>query len=283
MDERTPDTPEEPTPPSDVPPETRGAEMADDTPVRAVTPDPHAAEPVPPAQEGMRLGADDTVVRPETDEPNGPVEGLLHAAATEVAAEAPGEARAAEMEAIHLGIEDEGVEAAQIMGLMIATAVSVVALVLFIVFLFYLPARDATVVAVENVPEDRYVELNETRVEGLSLLTDYAVSPEGEGRYRIPIEAAMAQVAAADSVEASPYVTPIDFNLSWIDLLPASSVYQSASEQDADRLLFPASPSEIAEGDAPVVLDAAEADDVGPLGEFEGADGPADDDVLDEE
>ena len=83
------------------------------------------------------------MIRPEQDEPNGPLGGLVHAAATETHAEV-GDSNAAEAEAVRLGVEDEGVEAGQLIGLIAATILSVVFIVLALYFIFYIPKLSAT-------------------------------------------------------------------------------------------------------------------------------------------
>ena len=212
MEDRTPDTPE-------------------------TTPNPHRGEPLPPPQEGQRPEADSDIVRPEEEEPNGPLEGLLHAAATEVKAKthAPEEASEADIEAMRLGVEDEGIESSQIMGLVIATIAAIAALVLFIVFLFYIPTVDSSRSDAADVPSDRYEELRESRAEALSLIGQYATNPSDSSRYLIPVEAAMERIVSqyglregvAQEAAADP-VSRTDFNLSWITVTPPAATERQA-------------------------------------------------------
>lgn len=186
----------------------------------ADTADPHRAEPAPPPQEGLRPETDAAVVRPESDEPGGPVGGLFHTAAVEAAQEAPVKTPGANAEAAYLGIEEEGVESSQIFGLMLATVVGVISLGLALYFIFYLPKLNDTAGSAEAVPLDRRVEQREVRADAENLLGQYAVNPDAEGRYRVPVGAAMQQTVQAyggrgDSTAAGP-VTRADFNLAWI-------------------------------------------------------------------
>jgi hypothetical protein len=214
-----------------------------DTPRRepdADTANPHRAEPAPPPEEGLRPEADPALARPQTEEPNGPVGGLVHAAVVEAAQEAPFHSPAADAEAAFLGVEEEGVESSQIFGLMLATVASIVCLVLSLYFIFYLPKLSDTTATAEDVPADRYVEQRELRAEAENLLSQYAVNPEAAGRYRIPIGAAMQQTARAyggrgDSALAGP-VSRADFNLTWISLSPPPAV---ASADDPGAALAP--------------------------------------------
>lgn len=183
------------------------------------TPDTPDSTLVP--EEGRRPEADPSVARPDQEEPNGPVEGLLHATATEVAAKVSDDP-AVEAEAEALGVEDEGIESGQIMGLVIATMFSIAVVVLTIVFLFYLPTLNQTEVEMANVPGERYEELRENRAEGLGLISAYATDANDPTVFRIPIEEAMEQVArqAGSADEGNGLVSRTDYNLSWIDVNP---------------------------------------------------------------
>lgn len=236
MAKHTPDNPEERT-------EDRGAEMAADAPPRPTdeTVDPHRAEPAPPPEEGLRPEADPSIVRPAEQEPYGPYGGLVPAAASEAAHEAPVPAPSAEAETAYLGVEEESVESAQIFGLMLATILAVVTIVLSIYFIFYLPKLNDTETAAEDVPAERLVELRELRAEAENLLGQYAVNPDAEDRYRIPVDVAMQQVVAAYRDPDGPpalYTDRVGFNLSWANLNPAPAV---ASDLDPGAIAVPGS------------------------------------------
>lgn len=152
-------------------------------------PDPHRGEPVPSSDAHTRPGPDTDAVRPDQQEELGPVEGLMHAASVEATAEVTGDPEA-EAEAARLGVEGEGVEAAQIFGLMLATAVVLVAAVVGVFFLVGYYADEETVErdAVALYPELREVQRVAAEMENYS---------RTDSLYRIPIGAAMSQVATA--------------------------------------------------------------------------------------
>lgn len=212
MDDQTP------TPPVPTTPEA-GAE-------KPVVPDPHAAtgEPPPPAQEGMRPEADPAVVRPEQDEPNGPLTGLMTTAAAEAEAEATDDDDAEALLA-SMGVEDEGVEAGQLLGIMTATLVSIAALCIAMFFLFFSPALNKTQGRAQS--EVRYEELEVVQTEGLTKLGQYALS--ADSAYTLPIEAAMASVVAdyGGAGAASP-TTRSGFNTA---VLPVNAAQSGAPLQ----------------------------------------------------
>lgn len=237
MAKNTPDPPEDRT-------EDRGAEMAADAPPRPTdeTANPHRAEPAPPPEEGLRPEADPTIARPADEEPLGPYGGLVPAATTEASQEAPVPTPEAEADAAYLGVEEESVESAQIFGLMLATILAVATIVLAIYFIFYLPKLNDTESAAEDVPAERLVERRELQAEAENLIGQYAVNPEVEGRYRIPIDVAMQQVVAAydEPGLGTPalYTDRVGFNLSWANLNPAPAV---ASDLDPGAIAVPGS------------------------------------------
>ena len=176
MDDQTPQTPTPLTP--------------EEGEMKPVTPDPHAGEPAPEPQEGMRPEAVDAGVRPEEDEPLGPVAGLVTAAAAEAEAELTDDPDAEALLA-SMGVEDEGIESGQIIGITAAILASVFALVVVLYFLFYVPFRDQTAGLAES--DVRYEELEVVQTEGLTKISQYALS--ADSAYTLPIEAAMAAVA----------------------------------------------------------------------------------------
>lgn len=176
MDDRTPSDPNEPgRPHQEVP-----------------VPDPHRGEPVPPANEGTRPEADPSVVRPDEDEPVGPVEGLVTAAGAKVEEEAtPGGDPEAEALLAQMGVEEEGIEAGQLLGLMAATIAAVIALAVVLIFLFYEPFLGEVSSRMEDV--EQYPELAAVRTDAAAKLTPYTRT---DSTYSIPIERAMGLVAA---------------------------------------------------------------------------------------
>src|SRR5690554_8055957 len=103
-------------------------------PPQGPVPDPHADKPAPLPDAHSRPAPDADVIRPDQDEELGPAVELFRAAGAEAAAEVlrTDEARA---EAVRRGAEPEGVEAAQIFSLLLATFV---ALVMSIVGIFFM-------------------------------------------------------------------------------------------------------------------------------------------------
>jgi hypothetical protein len=193
-------------------------------PDRAV-PDPHAGEPSRPPAEGLRPEADPDLTWPDQNEPGGPMAGLFQAAGAETAAHYAGSPAAAAI-AEAAGVEAEGLESGQLFGLMLATAVAIVMLILTVYFLFYSPLLQETRAVAADVPLDRYVELRDSRVAGVGLISDYAVNEDST--YRLPIDAAMQLTAAAyASGTPAPSVATPDpgtNGLSWLTLTPPAAV-----------------------------------------------------------
>lgn len=157
-------------------------------------PDPHRTEPVPPAQEGMRPGVD-PAVRPEQDEPLGPAEELVSASGAEASEEAAEitDSDDPEGEALltRMGVEEEGIEGGQILGLVAATVAAVGALAVILIYLFYVPYR--TQVGVDAEGSVTNYEQQDLRTEALAKLDQYTRS---DSTYGLPITQAMALVAS---------------------------------------------------------------------------------------
>lgn len=152
-------------------------------------PDAHRGEPDPRPDSHTRNAPDADMVRPDQQEELGPVEGLLHASAVEARAEITDDPEAEE-EAARLGVEGENVEAAQIFGLLLATAV---ALGLAVVGVFLLVGYYSSAQAVQRSSGMVYPEIQEIRNRATERLTQYGRS---EDVYRMPVTDAMALVAA---------------------------------------------------------------------------------------
>ena len=221
-------------------------EDIDATPDRV--PDPHRGEPLPPAQAGVRPEAAASGVRPEQDEPGGPLPGLVTAASAEVEEELTDDPSAEALLA-QMGVEDEGIESGQLIGIMAAILFAVAALAFGLIYLFIIPLQQQTVDEAEGVA--LYPELESTENAGLSQLRDYRTV---EGGYGIPIERAMGIVAAqydgsGDSLlsgEALP-TSRQGMNTAWIDLNADGAVQETTARgelatgpDDASSALDPA-------------------------------------------
>ena len=178
MDDQTPLTPTPVTP--------------EEGEMKPVAPDPHAAanEPAPPPQEGTRPEAVRSGVRPEQDEPLGPMAGLVTTSAVQAEAEATGDDDAEALLA-SMGVEDEGIEGGQLLGIMAAVLVSIAALCVAMYFLFFSPALSQTEGRAES--DVRYEELEVVRTEGRTKISQYGLS--ADSAYTLPIAAAMEAVA----------------------------------------------------------------------------------------
>lgn len=134
-------------------------------------------------------------VEPDGKESLGPVVELFKAAGAEAASEVTGSRASAEAEA-DLGVEHEGVESGQIIGLVVAV---VIALAVIIVFVFtwtdiVYQESSTAVVNVSGYPDLRETELNARRA-----LDNYEAVPNG---FRIPIDQAMSAIANEQTLQA---------------------------------------------------------------------------------
>ena len=181
-------------------------------PDQGAVPNPHRGEPRPVADEHTRDAPDADLVRPDQQEDLGPVEGLMHAAATEAATEVTDDP-AAEAEADRLGIESEGVESSQIFSLMLATILS---LVLAVVGVFWLVGVTADDEQVERDGEAFYPEIVDIRARDTDLLENYGRTEEV---YRIKIGDAMALVAGeyAQQQAGGAVPAPLNFRTVYLD------------------------------------------------------------------
>lgn len=152
-------------------------------------PDAHRGEPEPRPDTHTRAGADADMTRPDQQEVLGPVEGLFHASAVEAKGEVTDDPEN-EAEAERMGIEAEGVEAAQIFSLLLAT---VITLALAVVGVFFMVAYYSDAASVERSSGALYPEITENRNRATDLLTNYGRTDDV---YRIPITEAMGLVAA---------------------------------------------------------------------------------------
>ena len=142
-------------------------------------------------EEEMELGA------PDQAEEYGPIEQLVRGARAEVGAEVTHGIHYVEEEA-ELGVEHEGIEAGQILGLTLAIAVvlGLAVLTLFqYVDLTAQATRDAAA-GMSGYPERREADLQATRQ-----LTQYGVVDQEQGVYSIPIERAI-DIMANEALDA---------------------------------------------------------------------------------
>ncbi len=155
------------------------------------TPDPHSTDPVPPAQEGTRPGSDDAV-RPEQDETLGPPAELVKSVSAKVKEEAtPGGDPEAEAVLAKMGVEDEGIESGQLLGLVAAVLIAVVVLVGTIIYAFYVPYR--TAVGQQADAQLNPQEYTVLKTEALAKTEQYSRS---DSTYQIPVARAMGVIAA---------------------------------------------------------------------------------------
>ena len=183
------------------------------------TPDPHRGEPTPAPDAHSRPGPEGEVTRPDQQEELGPVEGLMHASAAQVSAEVTGDPEA-EAEAERLGAEGEGVEAAQIFSIMVATAVT---LGLAVFGVFFLVAEFADTKTVERDAVTLYPELREVQ----RVAAEMQNYSRTDSLYRLPIGEAMTQVATAyyTQQEGSGAVpAPDNFRTLYLDAIRESEV-----------------------------------------------------------
>lgn len=146
------------------------------------------------------------IAQPDQDEEFGPIGRIFHGAVVEAAAEVSDSPRWAQEEH-ELGVEHEGVEAGQILGFVLATAV---ALGLAVFTLFQYVDITAQAVRIEATGRSGYPELLENRLNAIERLTQYDVVEGEEGRYRIPIDRAMELMTGEDRTDAD-YSRELDF------------------------------------------------------------------------
>ena len=136
--------------------------------------------------------ADSLLDRPDDEEDLGPGAELFTAAGVEAAAEATGDEDLEAEERTYGVVEDEGVEAGQILGFVGAV---VVAIILLVVTLFFWMGTTTQRVEEVVVTRSGYPELRETEVAAAQQLSQYEILSEEEGVYRIPIDRAIDLVA----------------------------------------------------------------------------------------
>lgn len=220
------------------------------TPDRGPVPDPHANEPAPAPDVHTRPGPDADAVRPDQDEDLGPVPELFGAAGTE-AATVVSDDPDLETAALEQGAEAEGVESAQILGLLIAVIAVLVAIVLGIIYLARFAGEGQ---AAARQTDLRYPDLQELRARDADLLSNYAVGEEG---YRVPLTRAQELVVRDYGASGGTFEAPgsrASFNLAFPR--SGSSGYQIAGPvlgqqgvgMEAGQAATTAAPERAAEG-----------------------------------
>ena len=157
-------------------------------------PNPHRTEPAPRPEEGMREGVD-PAVRPSQDEEKGPLGGLVAAAGAEASEEASEVSDSSDPDAERLlaqmGVEEEGIESGQLLGLVASVLAAILALAIVLVYLFYIPYRTQVGTAAEGAA--RTTDLDIIRTEGAAKLNQYSRT---DSTYGVPIGRAMGLVVA---------------------------------------------------------------------------------------
>lgn len=194
---------------------------------QGAVPDTHRTEPEPAADPHTRDEPEADMTRPDQQEELGPVGGLMHAAAVEATAEVTGDPEA-EAEAERLGIETEGVEAAQIFTIMLTTTVVLAAAIVGVYFMIAFVADKETV---ERDAVVLYPELSEVE-RAYAEMQNYSRT---DSLYRLPIGVAMERVAesyyARQGEGAIP--APDNFSTLYLDAIRESEVGVREYELDA--------------------------------------------------
>lgn len=188
---------------------------------QGAVPDPHRGEPTPRRDPHTRDEPEADIVRPDQQEEIGPIGGLVHASAVEATAEATGDPEA-KAEAARLGVEGEGVEAAQVLSILLAT---IVTLALALVGMFFLVGTYTDAEREERNAVTLYPELREVQ----RVAAEMENYSRTDSLYRLPIGVAMSQVAEAyyaqqqgtDAVPAPDY-----FSTFYLDALREAGRYE---------------------------------------------------------
>ncbi|MEM0961479.1 MAG: hypothetical protein AAGK21_02915 [Bacteroidota bacterium] len=235
---------------------------------------PEDASPTPAGAGEGATGSESTLsekvpaVRPEQDEPNGPLAGLVATAAAEVREEAAklqgSEDPEAEALLAQMGVEEEGIESGQLLGLVAATLVTVGALATTLILLFYIPYR--TQVGDRADQSAQYIERQVLETEALGKLTQYT---RADSVYGVPISQAMGLVVAdygTGDAEGLP-TNRAEWNLLPVMLGPGRAVQSPeprpdilpavASELPAEA---PASAPDLESGEATEASDVTESE-----------------------
>ena len=129
--------------------------------------------------------------RPDDDETLGPMTELVRASHIEMAADVTKSEKYFQRER-EMGVAHEGVEAKQILSIIVATVLTVSVLVVSLIAATDVTQRNM-IYTVSG--ESQYPELRETERQASELLDSYAMVNDANGVYRIPIDRAMEQMA----------------------------------------------------------------------------------------
>ncbi len=179
------------------------------TPAEGPVPVPPSEQDVTTRPEHTREAPDAEVVRPDQQEGLGPAAGLFTAAGAEAAALGT-TSEAVEADAVEVGAEAEGVESAQIFGLLAATVVALIAIVVGVGYLVTAVGGDE---AIEREGELEARTIREIRADALALIGDdaWGVESAENGVYRVPLAHAqrlvVAEYGAAQAGGLAPYFT----------------------------------------------------------------------------
>ncbi|MFW5955440.1 MAG: hypothetical protein ACOCSK_01725 [Rhodothermales bacterium] len=139
-------------------------------------------------------------VQPDLDEAYGPAARLFKGAAVEAAADVTDDEDLLRLEE-EMGVANEGIEAKQIIGLILAVIVALI-LIVVIVFTYASVATQTERRAAEARGE--YPELVENQRAARELLERYEIIDSEEGRYRIPIDRAMELIVDENEGQGGP-------------------------------------------------------------------------------
>ena len=128
-----------------------------------------------------------------------------------------------------IGVEDEGVIVSDLFGVMLATVMSIACSAFVLYFVFFVTRREHARDVAADVPAARYVEQRELRADAQDAYAHYALSPDAEGRYRIPIDAAMEIVGRNATGSIAAPASRTAFNLAWLNLYPAPAIHGAGS------------------------------------------------------
>jgi hypothetical protein len=231
-----------------------------ENPEQRPVPDPHRGEGEPAPDPHTRDEAEGEVVRPDQQEELGPVAGLMHAASVEATAEVTSDPEA-EAEAERLGVEGEGVEAAQIFTIMLATAIS---LALAVVAVFVLVGQYSDEATIERADVRLYPELREVE----RVYAEMQNYSRTDSLYRLPIGVAMNQVAEAYAGRDAAVPAPDNFSTIYVDAIRETDV--EVREYELDAIGY----DELTQGQGPVPdpgvdLEAGTEDGTSPVEEGE--------------
>ena len=189
---------------------------------------------------------------PDDQEPLGVGAAMFKGVANETEAYATDDDEAM-IEAMNLGVEHEGIESSQLLGLLIATVVAIAVLVVTVYFTFIRGWVGENQARAEQIGQ--YTELANTRASGLALIGDYAVASPEEETFRIPVADAQRLIARRYALRQqgmSGLVQPPDqYALGGVTTTAAGSVVAAMSGQSISGTPLPdAAAQDLTEPDA---------------------------------